>query len=86
MFQNVSMPRGVIHDHIAALPGVIPQKTWGEMSYFYNPEHALPRGIHFGAIKDHNGRNDRALITDPASRVWLDVPGRDREAKDQNLV
>lgn len=41
-------------------PGILPQETWGELSFFYNPDAALPRGTYFCTIKDKNGENDKA--------------------------
>jgi len=39
---------------------LMPQETWGELSFFYNPDEALPRGTYFCTIKDKNGDNDKA--------------------------
>jgi hypothetical protein len=69
MSQNTPMPRDEIHDYIATLPGVIPLKTWGELSYFYNPGRSLPRGTYFATIKDHDGDNDRASALN-CDGVW----------------
>ena len=33
---------------------------WGEMSFFYNPDNASPRGTYFCTIKEKNGENDKA--------------------------
>jgi hypothetical protein len=52
---------------VSQLDGVDIRKTWGERSYFYNPEHRFAHGAYFLTIKDKDGQNDRAS--------WLDRPG-----------
>ena len=42
------------------LDGVVPQNTWGERAYFYNPGGVLKRGTYFTTIKEKDGENDRA--------------------------
>ncbi len=44
----------------ATFADVVPTKSWGETSFFYNPGRALPRGVYFCTLKDHDGENDRA--------------------------
>ncbi len=56
---------GVAMDDVAAriaanFPEVEPTQSWGETSFFYNPGGALPRGVYFCTLKDHDGENDRA--------------------------
>ena len=40
--------------------GINPVDAWGEISFFYNPDRKLPRGIYFATLKDKDGDNDRA--------------------------
>jgi hypothetical protein len=40
--------------------GVIPKQSWGETSFFYNPNNILPNGIYFCTIKEQDGANDKA--------------------------
>ena len=39
--------------------GLIPQNTWGENSFFYNPNMQFARGTYFATIKEKNGENDK---------------------------
>lgn len=34
--------------------------SWGETSFFYNPDHLSPRGTYFCTIKENDGENDKA--------------------------
>ena len=43
-------------------PDVVLKKTWGETSFFVNPDDALPSGAYFATIKESDGENDRASI------------------------
>jgi hypothetical protein len=55
------MDSSAISDHIIrTYAGVHPVRAWGEVSFFYNPGGALPRGIYVATLKDQNGSNDRA--------------------------
>lgn len=38
--------------------------SWGETSFFYNPDNIGPRGTYFCTIKEKNGDNDRASELD----------------------
>jgi hypothetical protein len=38
--------------------GVVPKKSWGETSLFYNPDNKLPNGVYFCTIKEKDGKND----------------------------
>ncbi len=38
--------------------------SWGETSFFYNPDNLGPRGTYFCTIKEKNGENDRASELD----------------------
>lgn len=39
-------------------------QTYGESSFFYNPEKKLPKGVYFFTIKSSNGPNDKASSLD----------------------
>lgn len=38
--------------------------SWGESSFFYNPDNIGPRGTYFCTIKEKNGENDKASALD----------------------
>jgi hypothetical protein len=38
--------------------------SWGEISFFYNPNNIGPRGTYFCTIKEKNGENDKASALD----------------------
>ena len=44
--------------------GLAPMNSWGETSLFYNPGRALPNGVYFCTVKDHDGANDTASRLD----------------------
>ncbi len=48
---------------------VVPQYTWGEHAYFYNPGGLKPRGTYFLTIKQQDGANDKASHLDRPG-VW----------------
>jgi hypothetical protein len=39
---------------------IVPKHTWGEQSFFYNPDSTLPRGTYFLTLKEQDGRHDAA--------------------------
>jgi hypothetical protein len=41
-------------------PGLSTINTWGEISFFYNPDGMRPRGTYFCTIKEKDGENDKA--------------------------
>jgi len=50
-----------VHQFIVdELDGVVPQNSWGESAYFYNPDNVLKRGAYFATLKEKDGENDRA--------------------------
>ena len=57
MERYLFISKDFVHDCIAAMPGIIPQFTWGETSYFYNPRGGLPRGIYIATIEDHDAHS-----------------------------
>lgn len=40
--------------------GIWAVDTWGEKSFFYNPDNLYPKGVYFCTIKEKDGQNDRA--------------------------
>lgn len=44
--------------------GLVPTESWGELSFFYNPDARLPRGTYFCTLKQKNGENDRGSDLD----------------------
>lgn len=44
--------------------GLVETSSWGERSFFYNPDGELPRGVYFCTLKDHDGANDKASDLD----------------------
>lgn len=48
----------------ARFEGLTPKDSWGETSLFYNPGLALPNGVYFCTVKDHDGANDSASHLD----------------------
>ena len=40
--------------------GIVMKQTWGETSFFYNPDGSKPHGAYFLTIKEQDGENDRA--------------------------
>jgi hypothetical protein len=38
--------------------------SWGETSFFYNPNNLYPRGTYFCTIKESDGENDKASALD----------------------
>jgi hypothetical protein len=57
-------PQQIIDAIVAQFDGVVPKGSWGETSLFYNPGRALPNGVYFCTIKQHDGPNDRASQLD----------------------
>ena len=43
---------------------VRPKETWGETSFFVNPDGRLPSGAYFATIKETDGENDKASNLD----------------------
>jgi hypothetical protein len=54
-------------------PGVIVTDAYRERSFFYNPDHSLPKGIYFATIKESDGPNDKASKLDRAGMYRLSV-------------
>lgn len=49
---------------LSEFKGLVPQETWGELTFFYNPEYVLPRGTYFCTLKSKDGENDKASQLD----------------------
>ena len=54
-------------------PHIHPVASWGETSFFYNPDRQLPRGIYFATIKEKDGKNDRASNLDRSDVFRLNI-------------
>lgn len=66
-----------IIQHLATtFHGLTSINTWGERSFFYNPEGLFKRGVYFCTIKEKNGANDKAsgLERDNVFRINFGVP------------
>ena len=48
------------HYLLSNFTGLIALETYGEKTFFYNPNDALPRGIYFCTIKSNDGPRDKA--------------------------
>ena len=48
----------------AAFPNVVPKASWGETSFFVNPNNILPSGAYFATLKEKDGENDKASSLD----------------------
>jgi Family of unknown function (DUF6194) len=66
-------PIEIVTDICERLDGVVPKASWGETSMFYNPGQALPNGVYFCTIKEHDGANDKSsnLDRDDVFRVAI---------------
>lgn len=52
---------------------VVPFDSWGERSYFINPELKLKRGSYFATVKSKDGENDRASYLNRAGVFRLNI-------------
>jgi hypothetical protein len=50
-----------------------PLDTWGERSFFVNPENKLKRGTYFATIKNKDGKNDSASNLDRKNIYRLNI-------------
>ena len=57
-------PHEITQYLIQHYPGITPVDSWGETSFFYNPEAKLPRGVYFATLKEKDGDNDKASALD----------------------
>ncbi len=58
------LPNEIVEDLCRRLEGVVPKASWGETSLFYNPGQALPNGVYFCTLKEHDGANDKSSNLD----------------------
>jgi hypothetical protein len=49
---------------LESYPGLNLLDTYGEKSFFYNPEKLLTKGIYFATLKEKDGPNDKASNLD----------------------
>ncbi|MEP0520078.1 MAG: DUF6194 family protein [Hyphomicrobiales bacterium] len=63
---------------VQTFEGLVPTSSWGEFSFFYNPESALPRGTYFCTLKEKDGDNDKASNLNRAAvfRVNFGLPSK----------
>ncbi len=56
--------------------GVVVKSSWGETSFFYNPDQLLPHGVYFCTIKEKDGANDQSsqLSRDGIYRLSFGLP------------
>jgi hypothetical protein len=57
-------PAEIVESLTGQFEGLVSKASWGETSLFYNPDLALPNGVYFCAIKEHDGANDKASALD----------------------
>jgi Family of unknown function (DUF6194) len=57
-------PDHVVQAICSSFPDLIVRSSWGETALFYNPKRALPNGVYFCTIKQHDGENDKASKLD----------------------
>ncbi len=57
-------PAEIVERLTRRFDGLVPKASWGETSLFYNPDLALPNGVYFCTIKEHDGANDKASALD----------------------
>lgn len=50
----------IVNYLLANYAGIVKKITWGETSFFYNPDGSKPHGTYFLTIKEQNGENDQA--------------------------
>lgn len=60
MHQKTLSVKDIKNEILNRYDGLLPQETWGETSFFYNPGNILPRGTYFMTIKEKDGQNDQA--------------------------
>ena len=54
---------------LSSFEGLEPKHSWGELSFFYNPDRRLEHGTYFLTIKEKDGPHDRASQLDRPG-VW----------------
>jgi hypothetical protein len=56
-----------------AFDGVHPVEAWGDIFFFYNPDHKLPDEIYFATLKNKDDEGDRASNLDRPSVFRLNI-------------
>lgn len=64
MSQELIAPASISSYLLTTFIGIKKIETWGETSFFYNPDGMAPRGAYFCTIKEKDGENDRASCLD----------------------
>jgi hypothetical protein len=66
-------PQEVTHYILSNFSDIVPMNSWGEQSFFINPDQKLKRGTYFSTIKEKDGENDKAsnLSRDGVHRLNL---------------
>ena len=57
-------PKDIEQYIIDNFEAIAPKSSWGETSFFYNPDKKLPNGIYFCTIKEQDGNNYKASYLD----------------------
>lgn len=56
---------------------VSPKASWGETSFFVNPQDRLPSGAYFATLKEKDGDNDKSSFLDREAVFRLNFgPGK----------
>lgn len=50
-----------------------PLKSWGETSFFINPEKKLERGTYFATLKEKDGENDKSSFLNRENTYRLNI-------------
>ena len=57
---NLMKPETIISFINRNFDHVFPKQSWGETSFFVNPERKLPSGTYFATLKEKDGANDQS--------------------------
>lgn len=52
---------------------IVPLNSWGELSFFINPDQKLKRGTYFATLKSKDGENDKASNLDRKDVFRLNI-------------
>ncbi len=52
-------PDKILNYCLQNLEGTVLVESWGEKGIFYNPDHALKRGVYILTVKEKDGDNDK---------------------------
>ena len=59
---NDMTPNDILSYCLRTLQDVVLVESWGEQGVFYNPDHALKRGVYVLTIKEKDGANDKGSM------------------------